>query len=233
MKKAWPKILFLRGNQRSRLALLLASCLLTGCAGIMRDPCTAWESRYKPSNTYSDGQQLAPQIKRVAVLPLSAPPGTAWLESGVETLQPVVLTELAKTKRFDLVPVAPAQLADWTGQLVWTPDEPLPADFLKHLRAITGCDAILFCQLTRYHPYQPVAIGWKFTLVDSAGGRVQWAADEVFDGGNRAIANSAEDYAYDHFTGQGWPTDAALVLSSPTRFGQYGLNALFATLPPR
>jgi hypothetical protein len=167
------------------------------------------------------------------VLPMTPTTPGAWLESGVESLQPILDAELAKTRKFDLVLVTPDQLCQLTDQAAWTADEPLPPDFLDRLRDLTGCDAVLFCQLTRYQPYQPVAIGWKMSLVETQSRNICWAADEVFDGGDRAVANAAQDYAWGHFQGQDGMSEPSLVLSSPTRFGQYALCALLGTLPAR
>jgi hypothetical protein len=213
-------------------ALLLAPLLLAGCASL-HDPAHALEARHKPSNVYASASHLSPQIRRLAVLPLVAGPGGVYTECGVDSLQPVLRAELAKTRKFELVMVTPEELGDWTGRAAWSADGPLPEDLLNKVRELTGCDAVLFSQLTEYQPYQPVTVGWKLSLVQNTGGRVCWAADEVFDGGDRAVANSAMDYAWGHFQGQDGVSDPSLILSSPTRFGEYCLSALLATLPAR
>ena len=61
--------------------------------------------------------------------------------------------------------VTPEQLRLPVRPGTWRADEKLPPDFFERLREETGCQAIFFNQLTRYEPYQPVAIGWKMTLV--------------------------------------------------------------------
>jgi hypothetical protein len=71
------------------------------------------------------------------------------------------------------------------------------------------------------------------SLVETQSRNICWAADEVFDGGDRAVANAAQDYAWGHFQGQDGMSEPSLVLSSPTRFGQYALCALLGTLPCR
>jgi hypothetical protein len=213
-------------------AALLAPLLLGGCA-CFRDPVHMLDARARPTNVYASARQLSPQIRRLAVLPLTPTTPGAWLESGVESLQPILDAELAKTRKFDLVLVTPGQLRQLTGQDAWAAGEPLPPDFLDRLRDLTGCDAVLFSQLTRYQPYQPVAIGWKMSIVETQGRHICWAADEVFDGGDRAVANAAQDYSWGHFQGQDGASEPSLVLSSPTRFGQYALCALLETLPAR
>lgn len=199
--------------------------------------------RYKPTNIYRRTNSLPTQIRRVAVLPLVTPESTAFLNAGVETLEPLLYAELEKCKRFEVITVSSAELKQWTGKAGWRADEPLPPDFFGRVADATGCDAILFCQLTRYEPYQPVAVGWKFSLVanpppgppsaQSMKDKILWCADEVLDAGEPAVSNAARDYYGQHLRNEAPSADASTILSSPARFGQYTLAALLGTLPDR
>jgi hypothetical protein len=208
------------------LALLLSGCQTHRIH-------TPLEARYKPSNIYSKGPVLNPEVKRVAVLPMTALLPTEAFQAGVDSLQPLLDSELDKAKRFELIVVTPEQLRRWTGQRLWRADEQLPADFFERLREETGCQAVLFDQLSRYQPYQPIAVGWKLTLVVNKEHQIYWAADEIFDAGDDAVANAARVYELDHIITQSPIPDPNAILSSPSRFGQYTLHALFATLPLR
>lgn len=199
--------------------------------------------RYHPTNIYRRTNALPSEIRRVALLPLVTTDSSGFLRTGVETLSPLVYSELEKSKRFEVIPVASEQLKQWTGQAGWRTDEPLPPDFFARVADATGCDAILFCQLTRFEPYQPVAVGWKFSLVANPPpgpinaremkDRILWSADEVMDVGDTSVANSARDYYESHMHSEAASADATTILSSPARFGQYTLAALFDTLPQR
>jgi len=191
------------------------------------------EVRYKPSNIYRKDFALDPEVKRVAVLPMTTLQPTEAFQAGVASLQPLLHAELAKSKRFELIPVTPEQLQNWTGQRVWRADEQLPRDFFDRIQEETGCQCVLFDQLTRYQPYQPVAVGWKLTLVINKEHQIFWAADEVFDAGDDGVANAARAYEYNHIVTQSPLPDPNAILSSPSRFGQYTLSALLATLPQR
>jgi hypothetical protein len=191
------------------------------------------QTRYQPTNIYRKGLALDPEVKRVAVLPMTTLQPTEAFQAGVDSLQPLLHAELEKAKRFELIPVTPEQLQNWTGQRVWRADEQLPADFFDRIREETGCQGVLFDQLTRYQPYQPVAVGWKLTLVYNREHQIYWAADEVFDAGDDGVANAARAYESDHIITQSPIPDPNAILSSPSRFGQYTLNALLATLPQR
>jgi hypothetical protein len=224
---------------------LILNLLISGCATMPRS-LDELGPRYKPTNFYRRGDVLPPQIRRVAVLPLTTPAATALLGAGVEGLETILYAELEKSGRFEVIPVSAGQLREWTGQSSWRADEQLPPHFLERLREGTGCDAVLFSQLIRYQPYEPLAIGWKFTLAEKgepqkdltgsakdAGLQILWSADEVFDAGDVGVANAARAYYSQHLRNEAPLSDSSTVLGSPSRFGQYTLNALFATLPER
>src|SRR5580658_9162619 len=84
------------------------------------------EVRYKPSNIYRKDFALDPEVKRVAVLPMTTLQPTEAFQAGVDSLQPLLHAELEKAKRFELIVVTPEQLQNWTGQRVWRADEELP-----------------------------------------------------------------------------------------------------------
>jgi hypothetical protein len=215
------------------LALWLVACLVSGCAGRPVQPTHVVDLRYRPDNYYRKGPVLDPRVKRVAILPVTTVSVSESFTAGAELLQQYVGPELEKTKRFDLVVVSPDQLRLWTGRASWRADDVLPADFFKKLRDGCACDAVFFTQLTRYQPYQPVAVGWKLALVQVEGGQILWAADEVLDAGDAVVANAARAYSGQHVHIEGPLDDPAAILGSPSRFGQYSLSALLATLPAR
>lgn len=201
---------------------------------------------YKPVNIYRQSDVLPAQVRRVAVLPLTTTTSTALLAAGAEGLTTILQAELEKSGRFELALVTAEQLREWTGQTSWRADEQLPLNFLDRLREGTGCDAVLFCQLIRYQPYEPLAIGWKFSLVEQGKAaqetnsppkevrlKIIWSADEVFDAGDIGVANAARSYYSEHLRNEAPVSDSSTILGSPSRFGQYTLNALFETLPGR
>ncbi len=210
---------------------LVLPLLCSGCNS--RPTHTPLDPFYKPSNIYLRGPTLDPAVKRLALLPMAPLLPTETFQAGVDSLQPVLRAELEKSKRFEVIVVTPDQLRRWTGQGAWKAEDQLPPDLFDRLQEETGCQAVLFNQLTRYQPYQPVAIGWKLTLILNKDHVIFWAADEVFDAGDQAVANAARAYESEHIaTPSPLPAPNA-ILSSPSRFGQYTLHALLSTLPGR
>jgi hypothetical protein len=212
------------------VALLAAAIALAGCDTFKPH---LPEVRYRPTNVYIKSKTLDPQIKRVAVLPLTTSLPTESLLAGVDLLQPLVRAELEKTKRFELLIVSAEQLRQWTGHGSWKVDDQLPADFFDRLHDAGGCDAVFFTELTRYQAYPPLAVGWKLTLVQNTPRDILWSADEVFDAGDTEIANAARHYSTQHVHVEAPLADPESILGSPSRFGQYTLNALLTLLPLR
>ena len=154
-------------------------------------------------------------------------------DAGQETLDPVLHAELARCKKFELVFVSTGQLQEWTGRARWKAEEKLPLAFFQKLREELGCDAVLFCRLSHYRPYAPLQIGWNLKLVDSEEPRIWWSVDELFDAGEPATARAAQRFYRKTSAEDGASSDAATVLASPRRFGQFAIHAVLATLPER
>jgi hypothetical protein len=212
--------------------VVAAAALLMGC-GTFRPKHGMVGPRYRPTNIYQASETLAPELKRVAVLPLASVTPAAEAEFGCKTLAPILLAELAKAQRFEAVPVSPEQLWRLTGRLEWKGDERLPRAFFDRLREALGCEAVLFPRLTHYQPYQPLMVGWHLTLVDSKAVRVLWSVDEVFDASQAAVVRAAWRYAARDPAPSPFSADLTSVLRSPRLFGQYTASAITATLPKR
>jgi hypothetical protein len=232
MKPPLPKLSLLIFPWRAAFLVALTATALSGCA--------SWHpaglgATYQPENVFRQNSSLDAQVKRVAVLPLTTL-DSATAHAGAEALEPVLHSELAKTERFEIIPVSEDDLRHWTGRGVWRTDEPLPADFFERVREATGCDAVLFSRLTLYQAYRPVAIGWKFSLVECPPAKepqTVWSVDEIVDSGLPEVARGARHYYLEDIHNKTLESDPSMVLLTPRQFGQYSLGSLLATLPTR
>jgi hypothetical protein len=236
MKRAWAN--FPAGRRRlpvQALCGLIAAMTLAGCAMPRWSRMTGMgeAAEYHPTNVHRKSDVLPQEIKRVAVLPISGMTDDPSLEAGEDALGPVLQAELEKTKRFEIVAISPEEMKRLTGQAKWRPDEELPEGFFERLHTRTGCDAVLFCQLARYHAYPPLAVGWKLSLVQGAGPEILWSIDEMFDAGNPEVASGARAYYTQHIRIEQPLQDSETILRAPALFGQYSLSAVFGTLPQR
>ena len=143
-------------------------------------------------------------------------------------------------------------LESLTEQTSWTGAEILPAKFFDSLKRTYGCDAVLFCQLTSFQAYAPLAVGWRMKLVEVSTQKIIWAADMVYDAGNPAVTKGAKQYQKQQQGGPDAPRkifnsvsdwiyhgtepateDQWTILNSPRYFGQYSVMKLLQTLPER
>ena len=217
-----------------RLAVLglAVAGLLSGCATNPLED-RVWGPSYQPLNIYTEGHTLPTNLRRLAVLPLTAAGESTELEFGRASLEPVLFAELGRVNQFELVPITPEQLQRWTGRSSWTGEEKLPRDFFEKLRAAAGVDGVLLSRLTQYRAYEPLAIGWRIKLLDAQNPRVIWAVDEVFDARQSDVANAARRFAQAHPEPVPPVGDSRSALMSPRRFAQYTASAVFQTLPAR
>jgi hypothetical protein len=225
---------------------ITATVLSIGCATPPFDPGLTGPF-HKIGNYYLINKKLPAEIRKVAMLPLTASQQNQSAVSGRESLQPILYGELSKSRLFEVLLIPSERLQEWTGQPAWKQDEQLPADFLIKIKEETGCDAILFNQLTYYRPYPPLSIGWRLLLIKT-NGEVIWTLDEVFDAGEPHVANSARrhalqtersnaELAYQAGTRYGAAWNSRIpgweLVNSPMSFGKYTANAAIETLSSR
>jgi hypothetical protein len=188
---------------------------------------------FKPDNIFVYPPRLALEFRRVAVLPIAAASNDGDLPAGCEALGPVLIEQLVKTRRFEAVTVDVDFLLPRTGRTAWTGRETLPPGFFDDLRREYDCDGVLFAELTTYRAYSPLAVGWRFKLVDARTRQIIWSADEVFDASQADVRRAAVKFEekaqiLPFVADKDWA-----MLNSPRRFGRYTAAALLDTLPER
>jgi hypothetical protein len=186
---------------------------------------------FRPDNVVAAPEKTLAKCQRVAVLPLAAESASGELPDGCTSLTPVVWEEVVKSKRFEAVTVDADKLRAATGRAQWTGTETLPANLLEWLHREYGCDAVLFGEVTTYRAYAPLAVGWRFKLVDVQTGKVIWAADEIFDAADKKIAKAAQKFAHPGLRIPLVESPDWAVLNSPRKFGRFSAAALLETLP--
>jgi len=206
---------------------LFTGCTTTSFLGQATTP------SHKPSNVYRAEANLPPTLRRVAVLPLTTLTDDSAMDFGRDALWPVLMGELGRARQFELVAVSPDELRLLTGRNAWNGEEKLPLDFFDKLKDKLGVDGVLFCRLTQFRAYEPVAVGWRLKLFDADQPRILWAVDEVFDARIPKVAAAARRYAQQHPEVAPSVHDPQAALLSPRRFGQYTANAVVGTLPQR
>lgn len=210
----------------------LGLLLLAGCAEQPRVR-RAMAQSYQPTNLHRQAAVLPAHLRRIAVLPLTAPAGDVEAQNAVPALESILLIELRKRAAFEVVAVSREQVRLWSGRTEWHQEDPLPANLLPRIQQETGSDGIVFAHLSAYRPYPPLATGWRLSLVDFTTGNTCWSVDEVFDAGSVEVIKAAQAYARGQLNQPAVELDSTGVLSSPSRFGQYSAAAALGTLQPR
>ena len=204
--------------------------LLGGCMTPSMDDPARTGPFFVPSNHTGDAQ-LPPTIRRVVLLPAAvgnvAPP-----ESGAD-LDPVLVTELQKRNRFEIVSISRAECRQQFRVEEFSTTGALPHDFMGVLRRRYAADAVLFVDVTVYKAYRPLAIGVRAKLATTGDDvRLLWTFDNVFSAADARVANSARRHFLESDR-RGVPADITQgVLESPSQFAGYVAAETFATLPP-
>ena len=206
----------------------LVISLLCGCVSNPANLLT-----YNPDNIHRSNPTLPANVQRLAVLPLSASSQSCDLDEGREALEPILREELIATKRFEVLQPTTETLRSYTGRTIWSASDELPPDLLEQLNKAVGCDAVLFSELTLFRPYPPIAVGWRFRLVEVHSKEVLWAADEIFDSSQASVRTGANLFGWSEAKFGGAKEERWAMLNSPRHFGQYTLATLLETLPER
>ena len=184
---------------------------------------------FVPVNFYQKGP-LPDSVRRVAVLPLYS---EEWDHLDLTEMQQTFAAELQKRDRFEVVLVSPVQVRQIFGRDQVSSVQSIPADRYNSLIEGFGVDAVLFSDLTSYHPYRPIVMGVRCKLVTSGTADVLWAFDTVFDSGNPSVSTAARRFHLDESAPPYPLQNSSSILQSPLRYSKYVADAVFATLPER
>lgn len=191
-----------------------------------------FEPAFKPANVWKLQERFSPDLRRVAVLPVTAAAGVPMDEDSRQMLEDALRAQLARGHRLEVVSVPAARLRAWTGRPSARAQEVLPAKLFASLKEAFACDLVLFVEVTEFRAYAPLRVGWHLKLVDAAGQVPWWEADELFDGSNQRVANAARRDSRTRIGGLLASDDWSL-RTSPRLFAEYSVGALLATLPQR
>lgn len=206
----------------------LSLILLCGCTAgdrytLLEQSCPV----YTPSN-FQSVKSLPSHIRRVVLLPVynGEVISPIW-----EHLDESFSGELGQRKLFEVVRANREQCDDWFRKTQWSSVEPLPANFLSLLQKKTQANAVLFVDITHYHPYKPLSLGVRSKLVDIVNGKILWSFDEVFDAGQLSVVAGVRDF-YLKAQNTSYPLGYQQVnINSPRRFSQYVAHSMFLTMP--
>ena len=212
-------------------SLVIAGSLLAGCTALERTDNGAYFGPFHaPSNAHLAPGGLPANLLRVAVMPLTPGRGNAPAERGVPMLQAVLTEELSRARLFEVVTVTPHRLHGMFNERAIYADAALPFDFLPRLAKETGCQAVLFCELTTFRAYPPIGVGWKLHLFSLEDGELIWATDEVFDAGQTTVNNSLRRHIRERQSSSFLSATELLIVNSPRELGRYSIGSILEHL---
>lgn len=215
------------------LLFLLAGPLMLGspgCTQIAKHSDSSYTGPFHAvANVYIRPDGLPANLQRVAVMPLVPGRGNRSAERGVPLIEQVFKEELSRARIFDVVALTPNRLNTLIGAQALYADSRLPVEFITKIKEETGCQAILFAELTTFRAYPPVAVGWKLHLFDLETEALIWAADEVFDAGQATVANALRRHIREKLSPNNAAATRLLVLDSPREMARFSLGELIGT----
>jgi len=223
-----------RGTRAGILICITAAILSTGCKAIERakDPSYTGPFRTQFNFAVAPGAETN-QLRRLVVLPLlgGGPGSNESLDHGREIIQPLLLENLRKSPRFEVVGHSGLNVPRLRGGQGQKVSETLPNAALARLAADSGADAALFSELTAYQAHPPLVTGLGLTLVRLADGEILWEFNDVFNSGEPLTRNSARRFLRDKSGLDSELDGPGQILNSPRRFAEYALSSAFNTLP--
>lgn len=219
---------------KPRFSTLLLPALLVALAGCETVPPLDGARTgpfFEPRNIRA-ATRLPASVRRVALLPTAGPAGVT--EESLAALDSVLVSELNRLARAEIVPVGREQLARLVGARQVDSTGVLPHNLFEQIQRSTEADAVLLVDVTALSPYPPLKVGLRAKLFAFGSADLLWAFDEVFDATLPSVQNAArrhflEGSDYLLMTADRSPA----VLQSPSRFAAYAARTMFRSLPPR
>ena len=217
-------------NHRTLFAsLFVAVMLFTGCKTTQNMATRVGLGNHNrvPSNFYLDEAKIA-NIQRVVMMPVHAP--NAGLTSEAEIDQQF-LSKLTETQLFEVVYISREDLTRRFGQRSFSSASVLQNTLFEYIYEFSSADAVVFFDLTTYHPFQPIQVGIRGKMITLQDQEIVWAVDEIYDACTKSVSKEAIQYEKKHLTQFEPSKQYDSILMSPTRFMAYSAEKCILTLP--
>ncbi|HEX2861199.1 MAG TPA: hypothetical protein VHN79_06150 [Lacunisphaera sp.] len=210
----------------------LALLALAGCNAVpdLMDRAGVDQGPYFTPVNHRGVAILPAETQRVAVLPVHG--GSVADPESAQALDAVLLKALQQQQRFEVVALSREECHQLFGATDFASVAALPHGFLDKIAKRYAVDAVLFIDVTVYHAYRPLSLGFRTKLASVYDMQLIWAFDEVFSADDATMRNSVRRfYRRGDRSAPSDPLPSAL--QSPGRFGAVAADLMFRTLPPR
>jgi hypothetical protein len=190
---------------------------------------TAVSARPEPTPVALETVRWLPPGSRVVMLPIYS---TEMLGGAQRDMDATFRAQLTPALPYEIVSISRPELERILGRAQISSTEAIPPETLRALRDKYAANAVLFTDITLYHPYRPIAIGVRTKLVSVDSLQILWAADRVVDSAEPATAEEAVRFA-DPNTKATSDRANQVILQSPRRFAGFVAHEIYSTLPPQ
>lgn len=166
-------------------------------------------------------------VKRVVLLPMSNQ--TAFEHASIE-LQSNLAAELQRAGRFDVV-MATQEDAKVHAHDIFTTGSFDEIELLRIARAYDA-QAVLFGNVTHYHPYAPPRVGLQLVMISPAEGVAIASADGLWDARELATARQAQVYLQNRLSWRQGLLGMDRAMDSPDVYQRFVCEQIASTLNP-
>lgn len=161
-------------------------------------------------------------------MPVHAPDAGLTTESEIDEQ---FLTKLTATQLFEVVMISREDLARRFGQRSFSSASVLSDSLFKYIRDVSDADAVVFFDISTYHPFQPLKVGLRGKMISLADQKIIWAVDQLYDAGVKKTRNDAVKYEKKYLSQYDSSSHHDSILMSPSRFMAYAAERSVLTLP--
>jgi hypothetical protein len=166
------------------------------------------------------------QLRRVGLLPFS---GDGLDRAQSEELQRAFLFELSRRASYEVVRLAPEDLAEVDAQQPYERGTYRSKSVIETARRF-HLDGLLVGTVTHLESYAPQALGVQVELVASETGLVIWSSALELDMTDAGVRDSLRQYSEEHRDENDEPADERLMLLSPLRLMRFAASEVARTL---
>ena len=181
----------------------------------------------RPSNFYLDDQRIY-DIQRVVMMPVHAPDAALTTEYDIDQQ---FLAKLTATQLFEVVQVSREDLTRRFGRRSFSSASVLSDSLFEYIEEVTAADAVVFFDITSYHPFKPIKLGVRGKMITLIDQKMVWAVDQLYDASSRKTSRNAVKYEKKHLADFDAGEMKDSILMSPTRFTAYAAEHTILTLP--
>jgi hypothetical protein len=157
------------------------------------------------------------RVRRVVCLPFR---GEAVHPEQADTIYAAFCDALHSRRAFEIVTTRRDVLTEDEVER-WSAAGEMSRETILAIAKRHQADGLLYGTITRYRPYEPMALGLRVSLVSAGAGDLVWEADGLFDTQDARVTQDLHNWYANRVSDRDRLDDWRSVLLSPARFTTY------------